>query len=93
MRGHGVRIELDGLAELLDRGGILAGLEEVPAEIAVDDGRQRVERVRAPDLVDRLAILAGVGLVVAGVSMISPPAAVILTGLFLLAGALWRART
>ena len=46
-----------------------------------------------PDLVDRLAILAGVGLVVAGVSMISPPAAVILTGLFLLAGALWRART
>jgi len=45
-----------------------------------------------PGLVDRFAVLAGVGLVIGGVSMLSHPAAVILAGVFLLAGALWRAR-
>lgn len=45
-----------------------------------------------PAAVDRLAILSGVGLIVYGVSMLSRPAAVILAGLLLLAGALWRAR-
>lgn len=44
-------------------------------------------------LIDRLAILAGVGLVVYGTSMLSAAAATILAGCFLLAGALWRART
>ena len=43
--------------------------------------------------IDRLAILAGVGLVVYGVSMLSSSAAVILAGTFLLAGALWRTRS
>jgi hypothetical protein len=45
-----------------------------------------------PAAVDRLAILSGAGLIVYGVSMLSRPAAVILAGLLLLAGALWRAR-
>jgi hypothetical protein len=45
-----------------------------------------------PAVVDRLAILLGVGLVVGGVAMLSPPLAVILSGVFLVAGALWRAR-
>jgi hypothetical protein len=44
-------------------------------------------------LVDRLAVLGGVGLVVYGVGMLSLPVAVILAGVFLLAGALWRARS
>ncbi len=43
-------------------------------------------------VIDRLAVLGGVVLVVYGVSMWSVPAAVILAGLFLLAGALWRIR-
>lgn len=42
--------------------------------------------------VDRIAVLAGVGLIVFGVWMLSSAAAVILAGCFLLAGALWRAR-
>jgi hypothetical protein len=44
-------------------------------------------------MVDRLAVLVGVGLVVFGASMLSHAAAVILAGAFLLAGALWRARS
>jgi hypothetical protein len=43
-------------------------------------------------VIERLAVLVGVGLVVFGVSMWSHPAAVILAGLFLMAGGLWRAR-
>ena len=43
-------------------------------------------------VVDRLAVLAGVGLIVYGVSLLSRPTAVILAGLLLVAGALWRAR-
>jgi len=44
-------------------------------------------------MVDRLAVLGGVGLVLYGASMFSRPAAVILAGIFLLAGALWRIRS
>lgn len=43
-----------------------------------------------PAVVDRLSILAGVGLLVGGVAMIYTPAAVILSGCLLLAGAYWR---
>jgi len=43
-------------------------------------------------MVDRLAVLTGIGLIVYGVAMLSTPAAVILAGAFLVAGALWRAR-
>jgi hypothetical protein len=49
--------------------------------------------VKVAAVLDRLAVLAGVGLVVFGVSMLSIPAAVIMAGLFLLAGALWRIRS
>ncbi len=43
-------------------------------------------------LAERIAVVAGAGLVVYGVSMLSHAAGVILAGLFLLAGALWRTR-
>jgi hypothetical protein len=43
-------------------------------------------------MVDRLAVLFGVSLIVFGASMWSHPAAIILAGLFLLAGGIWRAR-
>jgi len=43
-------------------------------------------------VIERLAVAAGVVLIVYGVSMWSHPAAIILAGLFLLAGGLWRAR-
>lgn len=40
---------------------------------------------------DRAACLAGAGLVVAGVSVIHGPSGLIVAGLLLLAGVLWRA--
>ncbi len=43
-------------------------------------------------VIERLAVLAGVVLIVYGVGLVFVPAAVILAGLFLLAGALWRKR-
>lgn len=43
-------------------------------------------------MVDRLAVLTGIGLIVYGAAMLSIPAAVILAGALLVAGALWRAR-
>jgi len=43
-------------------------------------------------IIDRLAVLSGVSLIVYGVSLIYVPAAIILAGLFLVAGAFWRAR-
>jgi hypothetical protein len=43
-------------------------------------------------VIERLAVATGVVLIVYGVSMWSRPAAIILAGLFLLAGGLWRAR-
>ena len=46
----------------------------------------------SPGVVDRLAVLVGIGLIVYGVALLSRPAAVILAGLLLVAGALWRAR-
>lgn len=49
--------------------------------------------IPGPAAVDRLALLSGVGLIVYGVSMLSRPGAIILAGLFLVAGALWRARS
>lgn len=44
-------------------------------------------------IIERLAVLSGVGLIVYGVSLIYAPAAIILAGMFLLAGTFWRART
>lgn len=41
-------------------------------------------------LVDRLTVLAGAALVIGGVAMIYVPAALILSGGMLLAGAFWR---
>lgn len=58
-----------------------------------ESSRRRFETPRlSSGVVDRLAVLAGVGLIVYGVAMLSRPAAVILAGLLLVAGALWRAR-
>lgn len=47
---------------------------------------------QAAAIADRLAVLAGVGLIVYGVSTFSHSAAIILAGLVLVAGALWRTR-
>jgi len=58
-----------------------------------ESGRRRVVLPQlSSGAVDRLAVLAGVGLIVYGVSLLSRPTAVILAGLLLVAGALWRAR-
>ena len=56
-----------------------------------ESSRRRMPRL-SPGVVDRLAVLAGVGLIVYGVSLLSRPTAVILAGLLLVVGALWRAR-
>ena len=45
---------LERLAELRDRVGVLAGEEQIPAEVAVDDRRQRIEIQRASHLGDRV---------------------------------------
>ena len=47
-------------------------------------------KLRVGALADRMALLGGAALVVYGVSMWSPPAAVTIAGLLLMAGALWR---
>lgn len=44
------------------------------------------------NLTDRLAVLLGVGFLVYGVWMLSVAAALILSGLLLMAGGLWRIR-
>jgi uncharacterized membrane-anchored protein YitT (DUF2179 family) len=41
-------------------------------------------------LVDRLAIVVGAGLLIAGVWMVYVPAALVLSGLLLIGGVLWR---
>ena len=41
-------------------------------------------------IIDRLAVLAGAGLMVYGAALLSRPAAAILAGALLLAGGLWR---
>ena len=56
-----------------------------------ESSRRRMPRLSS-GVVDRLAVLSGVGLIIYGVSMMSRPTAVILAGLLLVAGALWRAR-
>ena len=40
--------------------------------------------------VERIAAIIGAGFIVAGVVMIHPPSALVVAGLLLLAGALWR---
>ena len=47
VRRDGVGVELERLAELRDRFGVLPGVEQIPAEVAVDDRRQRIEIERA----------------------------------------------
>lgn len=42
--------------------------------------------------VDRLTALAGFGLVVAGVAMVSAPAAFVVAGVLLLSSVLWRVK-
>lgn len=49
----------------------------------------KVPRIPA-ETIDRLAVLLGVALVVYGVSRWSLPAALILSGTALIAGAIWR---
>lgn len=41
-------------------------------------------------MIDRLALVGGAGLIIGGVAMVYVPAAVILSGVLLMAGALWR---